>query len=44
MYEAVKQDMMEQGMSEREAKSHAAAIAQSHTGKSLATGRKPKGK
>jgi hypothetical protein len=44
MYEAIKRDELASGASEKAAKAKAARIAQSETGKSLATGKKPKRK
>lgn len=44
MYEAIKAAKMASGMSAAAAERHAAMIAQARTGKSLATGRKPKRK
>lgn len=44
VYEAVKKSKMAGGMSKAQAEKHAAMIAQAKTGKSLATGRKPKKK
>ena len=44
VYQAVKKAKMASGMSKAMAEKHAAMIAQSQTGRSLATGRKPKKK
>ena len=44
VYQAVKRAKMASGMSKEMAEKHAAMIAQAKTGKSLATGRKPKKK
>lgn len=44
MYRAIKEDEMASGISPKKAKAKAAAIAQAKTGKSLATGKKPKKK
>lgn len=44
MYKAIKAKKMAEGMSKEMAERHAAMIAQAKTGKSLATGRKPKRK
>lgn len=44
VYKAVKKEKEKEGMSEAEAKKHAAMIAQAKTGKSLKTGKKPKKK
>lgn len=44
IYEAVKKKKMAEGMSKKEAEAHAAMIAQSKTGMSLKTGKKPKKK
>ena len=43
MYQAIKSSSKKAGMSDKAAKTKAAKIAQAKTGKSLATGKKPKG-
>lgn len=44
MYQAIKRSSKATGMSDKNAKAKAARIAQAKTGKSLATGKKPKRK
>jgi hypothetical protein len=44
MYQAIKSSSKKAGMSDKDAKAKAAKIAQAKTGKSLATGKKPKKK